>query len=65
VLLAAVGDEGSIASQYRQLISPMIYLPCGAEQENPPHREDHEDSDKDSHGEGDEDHFHDGFLWRC
>jgi hypothetical protein len=43
------------------VLSSPVYLPCGAEQENPPHGEDHEDSDKEGHGEGNEDYFHDGF----
>jgi hypothetical protein len=42
----------------QELVSSLVYLSCGAEQENPPHRENHEDSDKDSHGEGDEDYLH-------
>jgi hypothetical protein len=41
------------------VLSSPVYLPCGTELENPPHREDHEDRDKNSHGEGDEGYFHD------
>jgi hypothetical protein len=58
VLLGDVGNDEHVPSQYRQLISSLVYLQCGAEQDNPPHREDHEDRDKDSHGEGDEDYLH-------
>jgi hypothetical protein len=53
-----------LTSILQELASSLVHLSCGAEQENPPHREDHEDSYKDSHGEGDEGYFHDGLLWR-
>jgi hypothetical protein len=47
-----------LTNDLEELVSSPVHLPCGTEQDNPPHREDHEDSDKDGRGEGDEDYLH-------